>query len=156
MCPFRAALPGIEGMEFLAKSPPIPSTASPSRAAVAQSSLLAGRPSRRTDSPLTGTSSLGPPVGWRVRSDIVERERILRGWTRAQLTAAADIDPKTLRDLLNGRRHPTLGTVSTLSRALDVPLCDVIAIIEQPRQAVRLPRVRSEAGQPAQALLPLE
>ncbi|MBJ7594671.1 MAG: helix-turn-helix transcriptional regulator [Candidatus Dormibacteraeota bacterium] len=81
---------------------------------------------------------------------MVERERILRGWTRAQLTEAAAIDPKTLRDLLNGRRRPTLGTVATLSRALDVPLAEVIAIVEQPR----LPR--GGQSEPTQDLLPLE
>jgi transcriptional regulator with XRE-family HTH domain len=98
-----------------------------------------------------------PAVGWQVRADVVERQRILRGWTRAQLTEAADIDPKTLRDLLNGRRHPTLGTVDTLCRALDVPLADVIAIIEQPRPAGRLAKVGGSAGRAtAQTLLPLE
>jgi DNA-binding Xre family transcriptional regulator len=98
-----------------------------------------------------------PAVGWQVRADVVERHRILRAWTRAQLTEAADIDPKTLRDLLNGRRQPTLGTVDTLCRALDVPLADVIAIIEQPRRARRVARVGGGAGQEvAQALLSLE
>jgi transcriptional regulator with XRE-family HTH domain len=118
---------------------------------------MARRPVLRSGSAVTGTSSLPPAVGWQVRADIVERERILRGWTRAQLTEAADIDPKTLRDLLNGRRHPTLGTVGTLCRALDVPLSDLIAIVEQPRHAGgRLPKVRSAVQQPAQAVLPLE
>jgi transcriptional regulator with XRE-family HTH domain len=93
-------------------------------------------------------------VGWEVRSEVVERERILRGWTRAQLTQAAAVDPKTLRDLLTGRRRPTLGTVNTLSRALGMPLSDVITVIERP------PRLgRSRAGRsapPGQTLLPLE
>jgi ribosome-binding protein aMBF1 (putative translation factor) len=95
-------------------------------------------------------------LGWQVRSEVVERERILRGWTRAQLTEAADIDPKTLRDLLTGRRRPTLGTVSTLSRALGVPLGDVIAIVEQPRLLGEPPRTGRSALRPAQAVLPLE
>jgi DNA-binding XRE family transcriptional regulator len=98
---------------------------------------------------------LVPAFGWQVRSDVVERERILRGWTRAQLTQAAEIDPKTLRDLLNGRRRPTLGTVSTLSRALGMPLGDVIAIIEQP-QLPGDPRNRQRAPRPAQDVLPLQ
>jgi ribosome-binding protein aMBF1 (putative translation factor) len=97
----------------------------------------------------------GTAVGWQVRSDVVERERILRGWTRAQLTEAASIDPKTLRDLLTGRRRPTLGTVSTLSRALGVPLCDVIAIVDQARLSGRPQRLGAGRG-PAQAVLPLE
>jgi ribosome-binding protein aMBF1 (putative translation factor) len=94
-------------------------------------------------------------LGWQVRSEVVERERILRGWTRAQLTQAADIDPKTLRDLLTGRRRPTLGTVSTLSRALGVPLGDVIAIVEQ-RHVRGGPREVEPASRPAQAVLPLQ
>jgi ribosome-binding protein aMBF1 (putative translation factor) len=94
-------------------------------------------------------------LGWQVRSEVVERERILRGWTRAQLTQAADIDPKTLRDLLTGRRRPTLGTVTTLSRALGVPLGDVIAIVERPHLRSGPPRRRPASGS-AQAVLPLE
>jgi ribosome-binding protein aMBF1 (putative translation factor) len=94
-------------------------------------------------------------LGWQVRSEVVERERILRGWTRAQLTQAADIDPKTLRDLLTGRRRPTLGTVSTLSRALGMPLRDVIAVVEQPHLRGE-PRRERSAPRPAQAVLPLQ
>ena len=94
-------------------------------------------------------------MGWEVRSEVVERERILRGWTRAQLTQAADIDPKTLRDLLTGRRRPTLGTVSTLSRALGVPLGEVIAVVEQPALPGRSRTGRS-VPPPAQAVLPLQ
>jgi transcriptional regulator with XRE-family HTH domain len=102
------------------------------------------------------SSSLNAPAfGWQVRSEVVERERILRGWTRAQLTQEADIDPKTLRDLLAGRRRPTLGTVSTLSRALGMPLRDVIAVIEQPRRPDEPPTGRL-APRPAQAVLPLQ
>lgn len=94
-------------------------------------------------------------LGWQVRSEVVERERILRGWTRAQLTQAADIDPKTLRDLLTGRRRPTLGTVSTLSRALGLPLGDVIAVVEQAR-LLGEPQTGRSAPPPAQAVLPLQ
>jgi ribosome-binding protein aMBF1 (putative translation factor) len=94
-------------------------------------------------------------LGWQVRSEVVERERILRGWTRAQLAHASEIDPKTLRDLLTGRRRPTLGTVSTLSRALGVPLGDVIAIVERPHLRSGLPQ-RRPASRPAQTVLPLQ
>jgi len=104
---------------------------------------------------LRDSSLRAPAFGWVVRADVVERERILRGWTRAQLTQAADIDPKTLRDLLRGRRRPTLGTVSTLSRALGMPLGEVIAVVEQPLLAGRSPRTRP-VPLPAQAVLPLE
>lgn len=91
---------------------------------------------------------------WEVRSEVVERERILRGWTRAQLTQAADIDPKTLRDLLTGRRRPTLGTMNTLSRALGMPLSEVITVVERRPRPGR-PRAGRSAPT-AQALLPLQ
>ena len=94
-------------------------------------------------------------LGWQVRSEVVERQRILRGWTRAQLTDAADIDPKTPRDLLTGRRRPTLGTVNTLSRALGLPLGDVIAVVEQPRLHGEAP-TRPSAPRTAQPPLPLQ
>ncbi|MHB8719426.1 MAG: helix-turn-helix domain-containing protein [Candidatus Dormibacteria bacterium] len=104
---------------------------------------------------LRASSSMeAPAFGWEVRSEVVERERILRGWTRTQLTQAADIDPKTLRDLLTGRRRPTLGTLNTLSRALGMPLSEVITVVERPR-----PPGRSRSGRSApsaQALLPLQ
>ncbi len=116
-------------------------------------------PAPRTQRPAGSAVNREPrfiaALGWQVRSEVVERERILRGWTRAQLTEAADIDPKTLRDLLTGRRRPTLGTVTTLSRALGVPLGDVIAIVEQQHRDSGRPRRRSAAGS-AQALLPLQ
>jgi ribosome-binding protein aMBF1 (putative translation factor) len=110
---------------------------------------------RRPAPSVSRKSASGPVFGWKVRSEVVERERILRGWTRAQLTQAADIDPKTLRDLLNGRRRPTLGTVSTLSRALGMPLGDVIAVVEHPRLQAGAGK-RNCAPQPAQAVLPLQ
>ena len=88
-----------------------------------------------------------------MRGEVVERERILRGWTRSQLTQAAGIDPKTLRDLLTGRRRPTLGTLSTLSRALGMPLAEVLAVVEAPPLAGRSRTGRSVP--PAQAVLPL-
>ncbi len=156
LCLFRAAEDDVEGVKFPTKSPAIPPGAAPSRAAVAHSSRMARRPARGSGSGVTSISSLVPAVGWQVRADIVERERILRGWTRAQLTEAAAIDPKTLRDLLSGRRHPTLGTVGTLCRALGVPIADLIAIIEPPRQAVAVPRVDGAAQHSTQAVLPLE
>ena len=105
-----------------------------------------------------GVRAAGLPalVEWRIRPDVVERERILRGWTRAQLTEAAAIDAKTLRDLLSGRRRPTLGTVGTLSRALGLPLSEVIAIVEQPRGPTDQPQQRQAGHQSEQDVLPLE
>lgn len=90
-----------------------------------------------------------------MQAGVVERQRILRGWTRAQLSEAASIDPKTLRDLLAGRRCPTLGTVSTLSRALGVPLGDFIAIVEEMPPTVPS-RDRRFLPDAAQDVLPLQ
>jgi ribosome-binding protein aMBF1 (putative translation factor) len=115
----------------------------------------APRAQRPADSAVNREPRFVAALGWQVRSEVVERERILRGWTRAQLTHAADIDPKTLRDLLTGRRRPTLGTVSTLSRALGVPLGDVIAIVERPHLRSSPPNRRPASGS-AQTVLPLE
>jgi transcriptional regulator with XRE-family HTH domain len=89
-------------------------------------------------------------VSWTVRQGAIERERILKGWTRNQLARAAQIDPKTLRDLLGGRRRPTLGTVGMLARAIDLPLAEVILISE------RVVSARRPATAPRQELLPLE
>ncbi len=88
-------------------------------------------------------------VSWTVRRERIERQRILKGWTRDQLAKAAQIDPKTLRDLLRGRRCPTLGTVGTLARAIDLPLAEVIVISE------RVVSARRRATATNQELLPL-
>ena len=89
-------------------------------------------------------------VSWTVRRGAIERQRILKGWTRNQLAGAAQIDPKTLRDLLGGRRRPTLGTVGMVARAIDLPLAEVILISERPALA------RPPATAPSQELLPLQ
>jgi hypothetical protein len=73
---------------------------------------------------------------WTVDVDLIERRRIVRGWSRQQLAAAAHVDPKTLRDLLGRRRRPNLGTVQVVSRALELSLTDVITF---PRGAARTP-----------------
>jgi hypothetical protein len=92
-------------------------------------------------------------VSWTVRRDAIERQRILRGWTRDQLAAAAHIDPKALRDLLGGRRRPTLGTVGTVARAIDLPLAEVLIINEGARPARHQAMVSN--GPSRQGLLPL-
>ncbi len=78
--------------------------------------------------------SITPPgVTWRVAADRIERERIARGWTREQLAKAARIDAKTLRDMLNARRRPTLGTLVEVARALERPLTELMTITEPSR-----------------------
>jgi len=56
----------------------------------------------------------------------VERARILRGWTKADLARVAHVDPGTVSDLGKRRRRPTLGTVQALCVALGLTLPDVI------------------------------
>jgi transcriptional regulator with XRE-family HTH domain len=93
-------------------------------------------------------------VSWTIRRTAIERQRTLKGWTRSQLAAAAHIDPKTLRDLLGGRRRPTLGTIGTVARAIDLPLADVIVITEGVGSASR--RATASTGRLKQGLLPLQ
>ncbi|MEO8898534.1 MAG: helix-turn-helix transcriptional regulator, partial [Candidatus Dormibacter sp.] len=120
----------------------------------ARTALAASRDARGHDVRASGVPP--PVVEWRVRPDVVERGRILRGWTRAELTEAAAIDPKTLRDLLTGRRRPTLGTVATLSRALGLPIAEVIAIVEMPsRLPADTPMPPEAAPRFEQDVLPL-
>ena len=57
---------------------------------------------------------------------MIERARILRGWTKADLARAAHVDPGTVSDLGNGHRRPTFGTVQALCVALGLTLPDVI------------------------------
>ena len=64
--------------------------------------------------------------GWSANAVVVERERVLRGWTRRDLALAARVDPKTLNEFVGGRRRPHLGTVRALCLALDLRLADVI------------------------------
>jgi transcriptional regulator with XRE-family HTH domain len=93
-------------------------------------------------------------VSWTVRRTAIERQRILKGWTRSQLAEAAHIDPKTLRDLLSGRRRPTLGTVGTVARAIDLPLAEVVVISEGAGSASR--KTTASNGGLKQGLLPLQ
>ena len=78
---------------------------------------------------------------WRLATSAVERQRILRGMTRDALARAAHVDPKTVRDALNGRRRPTLGTVTQLARVLDLELADVLHFEQPPPIPPRAPRV---------------
>ena len=53
---------------------------------------------------------------------MLDRHRIVRGWSRRELAAAAHVDPKTLRDLLGRRRRPDLGTVQAVTATLGLTL----------------------------------
>ena len=65
-------------------------------------------------------------VAWSVDARLVERERILRGWTLRELARNAHVDPGTLSDLLGRRRRPTFGTVQAICRTLNLSLHEVI------------------------------
>ena len=56
----------------------------------------------------------------------IERERVLRGWTRGVLARTAHVDEKTLRDMLGERRRPTFGTVQAVCTVLGLTLPDVL------------------------------
>lgn len=72
---------------------------------------------------------------WWVDRETIDRERILRGWTRGRLAREAGVDPGTLSDMFLGRRRPTLGTIQAICTALDLGLGDVIRF-EAPRTGV--------------------
>lgn len=81
----------------------------------------------------TGWSLVSDPnsgvavIEWWVNVRAIERARILRGWTKADLARVAHVDPGTVSDLGKGRRRrPTFGTVQALCVALDLTLPDVI------------------------------
>jgi transcriptional regulator with XRE-family HTH domain len=64
---------------------------------------------------------------WSVNVGLVERQRILRGLSRAELSRVAHVDPKTVGSLIRGQRQPNFGTLQALCMALDLPLSEVIA-----------------------------
>jgi hypothetical protein len=80
---------------------------------------------RQTERSLPDPPLLGG-THWSVDVAAIERERMLRGWSRLQLAATARVSPKTLRDLLGQRRRPTLGTVQAVGVAVGLTLADLI------------------------------
>jgi transcriptional regulator with XRE-family HTH domain len=63
---------------------------------------------------------------WWIDMRIIERARILRGWTRRDLAHVARVDSGTISDMLAGRRRPTFGTVRAVTAALGLELADMI------------------------------
>jgi DNA-binding Xre family transcriptional regulator len=63
---------------------------------------------------------------WEVDVAVIDRARVLQGWTRRDLAEHARVDEGTLCDLFASRRHPTFGTLRALCQALDLSLGDVI------------------------------
>ena len=93
-------------------------------------------------------------LSWHVASNVIERARILRGWTRARLAEAAHVDPKTLRDMLTGRRRPTLGSVAQVARALEIPLGEALVLVDG-RPSEPQPAQGAPAAPSIQTTLPL-
>ena len=84
----------------------------------------------------------GSPVGdrrpsqrepvWMVRTSVIDRERVLHGWTQRALAHAAHVDAGTVSDALAGRRRPNLATLSVLCQALGLTLGDVVQFRDNP------------------------
>lgn len=74
---------------------------------------------------------------WRVDLVVLERNRVLRGWTRGELARHAHVDPKTLSTMFRGRRRPILGTVLAVSVAVGLGLEDVIVFDADARESNR-------------------
>jgi transcriptional regulator with XRE-family HTH domain len=74
-------------------------------------------------------------VVWAVDPDVIERARIVRGWTRGRLAVVAHVDPGTVSDLIAGRRRPTFGTITALCTVLGLELKDVISFVASDRAA---------------------
>jgi DNA-binding Xre family transcriptional regulator len=66
---------------------------------------------------------------WGVHRAVIDRARVLRGWTRRDLAEQAHVDEGTLCDLFAGRRRPTFGTLSAICQALELSMDDVITFV---------------------------
>ena len=77
---------------------------------------------------LTPVRSGVGPRGWCVNIAVVERARMLRGWTQRELARNAHVDPGTLSDLLAQRRRPTFGTEQAICASLNLVLAEVIDV----------------------------
>jgi transcriptional regulator with XRE-family HTH domain len=72
-------------------------------------------------------------LSWTLDLLRLDRERVLRGWTRGELARRAQVDEGTVSDMFRSRRRPTLGTVQAISVALGLVLADVIVFAEPAR-----------------------
>jgi len=72
------------------------------------------------------TSARATLSSWRLNREAIERARLLAGKTRRDLAAAAHIDDKTLRDMLNGRRRPNISTAHCVIRTLALDPKEII------------------------------
>lgn len=65
-------------------------------------------------------------TAWRPNRILIDRRRILAGMTVTRLALEAHISDRTLRDLLAGRRQPSIATVMCVLRALGIDAADGI------------------------------
>ena len=72
---------------------------------------------------------------WRLDLASLDRRRVVRGWTRAELARRAHVAPATLSCMFRGRRRPVFGTVQALCTALGCSLDDVVLFEEEVRAA---------------------
>jgi transcriptional regulator with XRE-family HTH domain len=70
------------------------------------------------------------PLKWQVDVLRLERERVLRGWTRGALAQSARVDPGTVSDLFREQRQPTLNTLQAICTALQMSLEEVIIFVD--------------------------
>lgn len=73
---------------------------------------------------------------WSINVQVIERERVLRGWTQRQLARSAGVDEGTVTDLLAGRRRPTFVTMQAVRAALGLTLAHVIVLEGESRNPV--------------------
>jgi transcriptional regulator with XRE-family HTH domain len=71
-----------------------------------------------------------PGARWHLDRALVDRTRVLRGLTRAELARRAQVDPATLSDMLRGHRRPTFGSVQAVCVVLGLDLGDVIVFVD--------------------------
>lgn len=72
-----------------------------------------------------------PGAQWQLDRALLDRTRVLRGLTRAELSRRAHVDPATLSDMLRGRRRPTFGSVQAVCLTLGLDLGEVIVFSDE-------------------------
>ena len=83
-------------------------------------------PRAASGSPVSDRRRSRRQPAWTIRTSVIDRERVLHGWTQRALARAARVDPGTVCDALAGRRRPNLATLSVLCPALGLTLADVV------------------------------
>lgn len=79
-----------------------------------------------------GRGGTGEVTGARWHVDLVriDRERVVRGWTRGELARRAHLAPATLSSMFRRQRRPVFGTVHALCVALNLELREVVVFEE--------------------------